>query len=72
MTLELNVLKMGSKGGEVKSLQALLNAKIAASLSVDGDFGPKTALAVEDFQNRNSLEVDRTVGPLTWSALLKA
>ena len=71
MTLDLSVLKMGSKGAEVKSLQLLLNAKVNAGLKVDGDFGPATAAAVESFQNQFALDVDRVVGPITWSTLLR-
>jgi peptidoglycan hydrolase-like protein with peptidoglycan-binding domain len=38
---------------------------------VDGDFGPKTAAAVRDFQLQNDLVVDEIVGKKTVAALLK-
>lgn len=35
----------------------------------DGIYGPMTESAVRAFQERNDLEVDGVVGPLTWAAL---
>lgn len=40
-------LKKGSKGPEVEALQKLLNSAFAQSLKVDGDYGKKTASAVD-------------------------
>lgn len=57
------VLKLGSKGNEVKVLQEKLNLKI------DGIFGPLTEEAVKDFQRSNGLEVDGIVGNNTLSKL---
>lgn len=57
------VLKLGSKGNEVKVLQEKLNLK------VDGIFGPLTEEAVKDFQRSNGLEVDGIVGASTLSKL---
>lgn len=50
------VLKLGSRGNEVKALQEKLNLK------ADGIFGPLTEEAVKDFQGSNGLEVDGIVG----------
>jgi len=72
MTLELNALKEGAKGGEVKALQLLLNGKANAGLATDGSFGPATKAAVVAFQAASGLDQDGSVGPLTWSKLLKA
>lgn len=69
--VELNVLKSGSKGNQVKTLQRLLNAIGYSCGDVDGSFGPKTNAAVKKFQKVRGLEVDGCVGPLTWAALLK-
>ena len=57
------VLKLGSKGNEVKLLQEKLNLK------ADGVFGPLTEEAVKDFQRSNGLEVDGIVGDNTLSKL---
>lgn len=57
------VLKLGSRGNEVKALQEKLNLK------ADGIFGPITEEAVKDFQRANGLEVDGTVGANTISKL---
>lgn len=57
------VLKLGSRGNEVKTLQEKLNLK------ADGIFGPLTEEAVKDFQRSNGLEVDGIVGGNTLSKL---
>ena len=57
------VLKKGSKGVEVKELQKLLK------ITVDGDFGPATELAVMKFQGQKGLKVDGIVGAKTWEKL---
>lgn len=41
----------------------------AGHLVVDGDFGPATRRAVEEFQRRSGLLVDGKIGPKTWAAL---
>ncbi|MEW5754747.1 MAG: TIGR02594 family protein [Pseudomonadota bacterium] len=66
-----SVLKLGSKGDEVKQLQKLLNEKlkITPKLSEDGDFGKRTDAAVKQFQIAKNLGVDGVVGPKTWEAL---
>lgn len=58
------ILKRGSKGNEVKELQILLN-RVGYNLDVDGSFGPKTVVAVKDFQRKNNLVVDGIVGKNT-------
>ena len=57
------ILKLGSRGNEVKVLQEKLNLK------EDGIFGPLTEEAVKDFQRSNGLEVDGIVGANTLSKL---
>ena len=57
------ILKLGSRGNEVKVLQEKLNLK------ADGIFGPLTEEAVKDFQRSNGLEVDGIAGADTLSKL---
>ena len=57
------ILKLGSRGNEVKVLQEKLNLK------ADGIFGTLTEEAVKDFQRSNGLEVDGIVGANTLSKL---
>lgn len=59
----MNILRKGSRGNEVKNLQASLN------LIVDGIFGDLTDEAVRDFQKSNGLKVDGIVGDDTWAKL---
>ena len=71
VTIDLSVLKKGSKGEQVKTLQRLLTALGFPCGAVDGSFGNNTLAAVRSFQQANNLEVDGSVGKLTWTALLK-
>lgn len=64
------LLQYNSKGSEVERLQTLLNNN-GYNLDVDGIFGNKTLLAVEDFQNKYGLDVDGKVGDKTWEMLTK-
>ena len=57
------ILKLGSRGNEVKVLQEKLNLK------ADGIFGPLTEEAVKDFQRSNGLKVDGIAGANTLSKL---
>ena len=57
------ILKLGSRGNEVRALQEKLNLK------ADGIFGLLTEEAVKDFQRSNGLEVDGIVGANTLSKL---
>jgi peptidoglycan hydrolase-like protein with peptidoglycan-binding domain len=66
----LNLIKNGSTGNQVRSLQILLNGKNAAGLTVDGDCGAKTVAAVKAFQKKNGLTADGECGPKTWAKLL--
>ena len=59
----MKVLKKGSKGDEVKVLQAALH------ITQDGIFGTLTDAAVRAFQREHNLDVDGIVGAKTWAAL---
>lgn len=68
------ILKMGSEGDAVRTLQKNLNTLIKSGLIVDGIFGKNTYDAVVKFQNKYSLDADGEVGNQTQSkisALLK-
>jgi hypothetical protein len=56
-------LLSGSKGEEVVELQTFLNRFNNAGLATDGDFGPKTKLAVMKWQSGHNLVSDGVVGP---------
>lgn len=62
------LVRRGSRGGAVKTLQAALN-RTDARLAVDGVFGPNTLAAVKAYQKRKKLVVDGIVGPRTWASL---
>jgi hypothetical protein len=62
------ILREGSSGPKVESLQRALNAR-GAHLTVDGDFGPATKSAVKAFQASHGLTADGVAGPLTLRAL---
>lgn len=69
------VLQYGSFGPPVAELQRDLNRIFPSypgmPLTVDGDFGPATRAAVQEFQRRVRIEADGVVGPLTWAQLNK-
>lgn len=71
VSVQVPTLQQGSIGDSVKALQALLNLWREYGLTVDGDFGKRTAAAVRDFQRKRSLSVDGIVGAQTWAALLQ-
>lgn len=57
------LLKVGSKGEDVKKLQAFLG------LGADGSFGPGTEKAVKGWQSANGLTADGLVGDGTWAKM---
>ena len=57
------ILKIGSKGDDVKKLQEKLG------LSADGAFGPGTEKAVKKWQIDNNLTSDGLVGEGTWNKM---
>lgn len=63
------VIKVGSSGTIVKTIQTRLKRWGYYTGSIDGIFGSKTKEAVKYFQRRNGLTVDGIVGPATASAM---
>jgi murein L,D-transpeptidase YcbB/YkuD len=59
-----SVLKVGSKGPAVKSLQVKLR-RLGFSLVDDGDFGPATRAQLTRFQADNGLAADGIAGAMT-------
>lgn len=70
-TVKLSVLRNGSQGTEVKTVQQLLAVKGYKPGYADGIYGPATAAAVKAFQAASGLSADGEVGGDTWTALLK-
>ncbi len=64
------LLKVGSRGPEVRELQTLLKKLGANPGGVDGVFGPKTRAAVVSLQRSKKLKSDGMVGQQTWATLL--
>jgi putative chitinase len=58
------LLKIGSKGDEVKKIQQKLG------LTADGIFGKNTEEAIKKFQISNNIVVDGVVGDLVWNKLI--
>lgn len=56
-------IKKGSKGADVKKVQAFLNWNLGAGLKVDGSCGNKTVAAIKKFQKKYGLKVDGHFGP---------
>lgn len=58
------VLRLGSKGHDVKRMQ------VALRVTADGQFGPGTEAALKKWQSANGLTADGVAGPKTLSKLL--
>jgi len=57
------LIKVGSKGDDVKKIQKKLGLKD------DGSFGPLTETAVKKWQKENGLTDDGIVGNTTWNKM---
>lgn len=58
------VLRVGSKGHDVKRMQ------VALGIAADGSFGPGTEAALKKWQSANGLTADGVAGPKTLAKLL--
>jgi peptidoglycan hydrolase-like protein with peptidoglycan-binding domain len=63
------VTAQGQSNHPVQSLQWLLRFR-GHPVTVDGDFGARTADAVRAFQRQKGLTADGSAGPQTWPALV--
>lgn len=73
VTVKMEVLKKGSTGEQVETLQRLLKTHgygLGANNPFDGDFGSMTDTAVRLYQKHNNLTSDGIVGEKTWKKLL--
>ena len=75
VSVTLNQLSVGSKGGQVKTVQRIIYARgINPDIAVDGDFGPVTKGGVMLLQKQlfpsKPAEWDGVVGQKTWQATL--
>ncbi len=68
-SVETLVVKQGSSGSTVKTIQTKLKNWGYYKGAVDGIYGPKTKDAVILFQKRNGLTADGIVGAKTFAAL---
>lgn len=65
---ESGTLSQGDSGREVRRLQRAL-AELGYDVSPDGEFGPGTTAAVQDFQEDAGLPADGIAGPATAQAI---
>lgn len=76
VNIEMPILRKGSSGNAVKTLQRLLrqlqyvNLDGKTLLIVDGNFGSNTEAAVKRYQQKHLNGVDGIVGVKTWNKLL--
>lgn len=63
------LVRTGSRGASVVSVQKELKAAGINPGPIDGDFGRKTRAAVMAYQRKHHLAVDGVVGANTWKAL---
>jgi len=61
----METLMQGSTGPQVAAWQSFLNSQGFNVGAVDGDFGPDTTAATQQFQAANGLTADGVVGPQT-------
>jgi hypothetical protein len=68
----MQVLRLGSTGGEVTKWQHFLVGQGLYLGNAEGSFGPKTHAATQQFQRQNRLSpIDGEVGRLTWAKAIE-
>lgn len=76
VVVNLDVIKLGSRGIQVKRLQIMLrnDGYVGADgkvLTIDGIAGTNTIYALRCFQEKNLLTVDGKCGQITWNKILR-
>ncbi|NMG05431.1 peptidoglycan-binding protein [Brasilonema sp. UFV-L1] len=71
-TAKQSILRLGSTGVQVKSLQTRLQKLGYYDGEIDGQYGKSTSLAVTKFQKANGLTVDGIFGDITRKSLQTA
>jgi hypothetical protein len=66
---KMPTLQRGSKGTDVRRLQALLVAN-GYKVSIDGIFGSQTEKVLKSYQAKHARPADAIAGKVTWNALL--
>lgn len=64
------LLRKGSVGGLVRTLQEHLRRQGFTNVAADGDFGGITDVEVRAFQRLAAIGIDGVVGPVTWGRVL--
>jgi peptidoglycan hydrolase-like protein with peptidoglycan-binding domain len=67
--VNMPVLRFGSSGAEVSTVQEVLKISKHYNGEIDGDFGTLTEKAVRAFQKSFGIKVDGIVRQETWTAL---
>src|SRR6516165_368378 len=62
-------VREGDSGPNVSWAQYLLVRRTLSDEQIDGQFGPVTKAAVEQYQGYEGIAVDGVVGPVTWGKL---
>ncbi len=68
--INMRTLSYTHRGGDVKTMQSLLNSYDGAGLTADGIFGKKTLSALKAYQQKRGLDADGVCGRQTWASLL--
>ncbi|MEC4881152.1 MAG: peptidoglycan-binding domain-containing protein [Scytonema sp. PMC 1070.18] len=67
----MGILRVGSRGQNVKTLQSFLNKQGLYKSAIDGIYGYRTQAAVKTFQRRHNLVADGVVGSRTENLINK-
>ena len=67
--VKIHLLRQGNCGPQVRNMQTLLSTQGFDCGEADGEFGPRTAAALTDFQRAHGLEADGEFGTQSFTAL---